>query len=350
LTPVRYSSNNAIMPRTARLDTPGLLHHVIIRGIERRRIFADDIDRDDILERLSRLLPETQAWCYAWALLPNHAHFLIKSGPDGISALMKRLLTGYAVSFNKRHKRHGQLFQNRFKSIICQEDAYLLELVRYIHLNPLRAKIVSDLKALDCYQYCGHSALMGETERDWQDVRYILAQFGKRIGNARKKYRYFVERSSPLGRRPELVGGGLIRSLGGWEEVKRLRRRGRDRIKSDQRILGDSYFVDQVLSESEESYSQKYLLRNRGITFDKMVAQVAVLFDLDEEYITGKGRQRDRVRARDLLCYWSHNNLGRSITELSKKLGMTLAAVSFAVSRGERVAKEGGYRLEDYII
>ena len=154
------------MPRTARLDTPGLLHHIIIRGIERRRIFNDDKDRENFIQRLSTLLPETKTQCYAWYFLSNHAHFLLRSGPKGIAALMRRLLTGYAVSYNRRHKRHGQLFQNRYKSIICQEDSYLQELVRYIHLNPLRAKAVVDLKELDSYIYCGHSALMGKKKRE----------------------------------------------------------------------------------------------------------------------------------------------------------------------------------------
>jgi hypothetical protein len=86
---------------------------------------------------------------------------------------MRRLLTGYAVSYNRGHKRHGQLFQNRYKSIIYEEDPYLLELVRYIHLNPLRAKIITDLDALDSYGFCGHSTLMGKEAREWQDVEYI---------------------------------------------------------------------------------------------------------------------------------------------------------------------------------
>ena len=126
------------MPRLARLDAPGVVHHVMIRGIERRKIFRDNKDRNDFIDRLSDLLPSTNASCYAWAFLSNHAHFLFRSGDQGLSTLMRRLLTGYAVRFNRRHKRHGQLFQNRYKSIICQEDIYLRKLVRYIHLNPLR--------------------------------------------------------------------------------------------------------------------------------------------------------------------------------------------------------------------
>ena len=153
------------MPRLARLDAPGVLHHVIIRGIERRDIFKDNKDRENLLERLAGLLPATKTSCYAWAFLSNHAHFLIRTGTQGLSKVMRRLLTGYVVSFNRRHLRHGPLFQNRFKSIICQEDVYLSELVRYIHLNPLRAGIVADLSSLNRYKYCGQAALMGKNKK-----------------------------------------------------------------------------------------------------------------------------------------------------------------------------------------
>ncbi len=95
---------------------------------------------------------------------------------------MRRLLTGYAVCFNRRHQRSGHLFQNRYKSILCQEDAYLRELVRYIHLNPLRGKLVGDLKALERYYFCGHGALMGRHNNDWQDTDYVLKCFGQRAG------------------------------------------------------------------------------------------------------------------------------------------------------------------------
>ena len=338
---------HATMPRTARLDTPGLLHHIMIRGIERRRIFNDDKDRENIIERLSILLPETKTQCYAWSFLSNHAHFLFRSGPHGIAVLMRRLLTGYAVSYNKRHRRHGQLFQNRYKSVICQEDRYFQELVRYIHLNPLRAKIVTDLKELDRYSYCGHSALMGKKKRQWQDIEYVLGFFGKRIGKARKEYRSYVEKGIPMGRRPELVGGGLIRSLGGWDEVKKMRLAGQDRIKSDQRILGESDFVMDVLSEANENFSRKYRLKSRGINFEKVAERVSLLFDLEKDYITGRGRQRNRVRARDLLCYWCAIELRIPMADLSKRLDMTLAAVSYAVKRGEKIAKEAGCHLDD---
>jgi REP element-mobilizing transposase RayT len=123
------------MPRKARIDAPGALHHIIVRGIERRKIFYDDKDRNNLIKRLDAVLTNTQTPCFAWALIPNHFHLLLRTGTAPIATTMRRLLTGYAVSFNRRHRRHGQLFQNRYKSILCQEDTYLLELVRYIYWN-----------------------------------------------------------------------------------------------------------------------------------------------------------------------------------------------------------------------
>jgi hypothetical protein len=156
---------------------------------------------------------------------------------------MRRLLTGYVVTFNRRHKRYGPLFQNRFKSILCQENLYLRELVRYIHLNPLRGKLVSSLSELNDYRYSGHRILMGGSNRDWQETKYVLSLFGKSIAGARKRYSAYVEAGIGQGHRPELVGGGLIRSLGGWNEVKKKRLEKERRIKGDQRILGESEFV-----------------------------------------------------------------------------------------------------------
>ena len=244
------------MPRLARLDAPGVLHHVMIRGIERRKIFLNRRDCEDFLKRLAILLPEMKTACYAWVLIPNHAHFLFCTGAVPLARLMRRLLTGYAVSFNRRHKRHGHLFQNRYKSIICQEDAYLRELVRYIHLNALRAGMVSDVGQLKGYPYCGHSALMGRKKRPWQDVEYVLGYFGKTVREARKAYGKYIEQGVEQGRRKELTGGGLIRSLGGWSEAKRLRGRGKDHVMSDERILGDSGFVESVISQANEAYER----------------------------------------------------------------------------------------------
>jgi len=145
-----------------RIDASSVLHHIIARGIDRNTIFGDDFDRKNFIDRLATILNETKTVCYAWALIPNHFHLLLRTGLAPVATVMRRLLTGYAMSYNLRHQRHGHLFQNRYKSILCQEDIYLLELVRYIHLNPLRAGIVVDLNALDRFRFAGHSVVMAK--------------------------------------------------------------------------------------------------------------------------------------------------------------------------------------------
>ena len=162
------------MPRQARLDAPGTFHHVIVRGIEKRQIVDDDKDRKSFVDRMGSLALETDTAIYAWTLMGNHAHIFLRSGPLGLSKYMTRLLTGYAVFYNRRHGRHGHLFQNRFKSIIVEEDAYFQELVRYIHLNPLRAGIIDSIFKLERYRWCGHSVILGKLKNDWQDKGICL--------------------------------------------------------------------------------------------------------------------------------------------------------------------------------
>ena len=143
------------MLRQPRLDAPGTLHHLMIRGIEGRKIFENDQDKSDFISRLSQLVEPTGIRILTWVLMSNHAHLLVFSGTKGISLFMRRLLTGYAIHYNRRHGRSGHLFQNRYKSIVCDEERYLLELVRYIHLNPLRAREVKNLAQLEQYPWSG---------------------------------------------------------------------------------------------------------------------------------------------------------------------------------------------------
>jgi len=143
------------MARQARLDAPGTLHHVMVRGIELRRIVDDEEDGKEFVTRLGAVARETATAVYAWALMTNHAHILLSSGVQGLSKFMRRLLTGYAVTYNIRHRRHGHLFQNRYKSIVCDGDSYFTELVRYIHLNPLRVKLVKNFNELERYPTVG---------------------------------------------------------------------------------------------------------------------------------------------------------------------------------------------------
>jgi putative transposase len=258
---------------------------------------------------------------------------------------MRRLLTGYAVSFNRRYKRQGQLFQNRYKSIVCQEDTYLTELVRYIHLNPVRAGIVPGIKELNKYPFCGHSALMGKKDRPWQDVVYVQGHFGRTPGRAKQAYLNFMEEGISQGRRKDLTGGGLIRSVGGWTEVKELKRQGQKHVMSDERILGDSEFVDNLLSQADEAYERRYELKRLGYDVDQIAKRVAEIYDMDPREVLSRGRQKLKVKARSLFCFWAVKELGMSLRELARKLEISPPAVGYSVERGETIARENGYLL-----
>jgi putative transposase len=336
------------MPRQARIDAPGALHHIIARGIERGKIFRDDQDRDFFVTRLGDLVVRTQTKCLAWALIPNHFHLLLKTGTEPIAGLMRRLLTSVAVTHNRRHGRSGHVFQNRYKSILCQEDAYLKALVRYIHLNPLRSGIVKDIGALDRYRFAGHSFILGKEKNAWQSVNEVLAHFGPKKRVARGAYREFVIAGIELGRQPDLVGGGLIRSAGGWAAVRSQRKAGLFQ-KSDERILGDGDFVDAVLNNAQASLDKRHSLAAKGIQFEDLFAAVSALLSVQPRNLLGPSKERTIVKARALCCYWAVRELGMSMSNVAGRLKIAGPTVSVAVKKGGKIVSDEGLVLSDVL-
>jgi len=318
------------MPRLARLDAPGVLHHVMGRGIERRKIFRSDSDRSDFIERLSSLSQEGAMEVYAWVLMTNHFHILCKTKNLPLASSMRRILTGYVVNFNKRHRRYGHLFQNRFKSIVCQEDIYLKELVRYIHLNLLRVGLVKDLKELDRNPWSGHSALVGKVKREWQNTEYVLSFFGG-PDNARKKYLQYVKEGVDHGRRPELVGGGLIRSMGGWSAVLASRRRG-GREASDQRILGDGDFVKTVISGLDDLVKKNLRLSGQRIEIKALAEKVSERYNVSIGELRSGSRRSAAVKARRAISWIGVRELGYSGADIARYLGVTNSCVTRMIS------------------
>ncbi|MBM4333822.1 MAG: transposase [Deltaproteobacteria bacterium] len=319
------------MPRQARIDIPGHLYHVIARGIERRKIFIKDYDYEDFLLRLEKALDKTGSKCYAFSLLGNHFHLLIMRGPRPLSELMRRLMTGYAVSFNLRHKRAGHVFQNRYKAILCQLDSYFLELVAYIHLNPLRAGIVEGLKALRTYKWCSHSAVLGEHAVSFLAKEDILGQFGSRLKSAIKKYEsYLAERVNKF-KPGELSGGGLIRSRGGLSgKIGRLREEEKEGF--DDRILGSGDFVESVLKDADSKKVEKVSLEEvMGHVIEKTGVRAGDIFS--------RSQVRQEVKARALYCYLAKERCGVSGAQLMKQLGLTSGAISHLVYKGREYYK-----------
>jgi len=239
---------------------------------------------------------------------------------------MKKLLTGYVVNFNLRHKRTGHLFQNRYKSIICEDDPYLLELTRYIHLNPVRAGIVGGLEGLNNYRWAGHSAIMGRVERKWQEIDTVLGYFG-RGREAVKKYEQFVREGVSQGRRPELVGGGLIRSLGGWSQVLSLKRRG-IKVASDERILGSEGFIERLMSEAEKREKETLRLSRRVPDLTTLARRIIKEEWIEESELRSGMREKRVVKGRRMFSQLAVGKMGYPGAEVARFLGVTTSAVN----------------------
>ena len=308
------------MPRSARIDIPNLLQHVIVRGIERRKIFIDDEDRHQFVHRFSQLLLSTDTDCLAWALIDNHFHLLLRPRRIPLANFMRRLLTGYAVTFNLRHQRSGHLFQNRYKSLVCEEEVYLLELVRYIHLNPLRAGLVPSMEKLERYPWCGHAVLMGKRELSGQQTVELLARFGKATANARQRYRLFVQDGIAMGRRNDLVGSGRP-----WPQA--ANGPGEESERRDTRVLGGGSFVEDLLRKTEaEPLPAK-------VSLEEIVTRVCSTLDLAIADLLSPARTPRVAQARSLICHLAFAGGHRGV-DIARRLRLTGSAVSIACRRG----------------
>jgi REP element-mobilizing transposase RayT len=326
------------MPRQARLDAPGALHHIIIRGINKAAIFKDDQDKIRFLERLAENVSKGNCKVYAWVLMTNHVHLLFKSGNDGISSIMRKQLTWYAQYFNRRHKRTGHLFENRYKSIICEEETYLLALVRYIHLNPIRAKMIEAIEQLDRYPWTGHRTLIGKAENAWMDRDAVLSEFGGSKKKAVFEYRRFIREGMNEGRNPELTGGGLIRSQGGWSHVIGMRRRGQ-REEYDDRILGSGSFVSEIFKEAEDRQLRQMRHKRSGNTIQKILEEECKNRQINPLELKAGGKRSSVSAARAAIASRCREELGASAAEIARYLGVSTSGIIRSIERSERVTK-----------
>ncbi|MDY7036020.1 MAG: hypothetical protein SV375_07650 [Thermodesulfobacteriota bacterium] len=203
---------------------------------------------------------------------------------------------------------------------------------------------MEDVKNLDKHPWCGHSVLMNKTKQPWQNVDYVYGKFSDQKTWARQRYRIFVKKGISEGKRPDLIGGGLLRSIGGWTVLKKFRKAG-IRVKGDERILGDSDFVENVLKSSEEVLEQKYDLEAKGYDFDWVTERVAEVMSMEIEQVTAFGKSPQTVKARSLLCFWAHRKLGMTTTEIGRRLNISQSTVSRSSMRGQKIEKENLYEL-----
>ena len=278
------------MARKSRVEFEGAFYHVIARGNQRQKIFRDDQDRLRYLQRLGHYQERYGFTLYAYVLMSNHVHLLVSTGRVALSKIMQGIQFSYTQFYNRRHRTVGHLFQGRYKTILCDRDQYLLELVRYIHLNPARMR-----SPLDPWKYwwSSHRAYLGERMPVIVETEVVLGQMGKSAGQARRAYLQFMKEG-----------------LGSGHEEKYYQ-------TTDQRFLGDEAFVEKVASKAKNKD-----VRPSGprVGFEQLLAVVSREHGLAEEMLIGSGRRNDWVQARRQLVYLGREWADMTTQELGKQL------------------------------
>jgi len=258
----------------------------------------------------------------------------LRTGSTPLATFMRRLMTSYAVYYNRRHERSGHLFQNRYKSFVCEEDPYFLELVRYIHLNPLRSGLVRDLEELERYPWCGYGVLMGRRESPWQEIDEVLKYFNNRVGKAREACKRFMEDGMNQGRRPELMGG-LPHSVGKGKNFFQKQEQDSADLH-DPRILGSSNFVEDFLKRLQCPRENNQL----RLTLKDILEKVVNWSNLSVTDLTSGSKRPEVARARAVLSYIAVRLVKMRTTEVALFLNVSQSAISKSILKGEKVLKE----------
>jgi len=321
------------MPRQARLDYPGAYHHVMGRGIDGLHIFKEKSDKKDFLIRIKNLIKESSMQIYAWCLMDNHFHILYQTGRTGLATFMRQLLTGYAIHYNKKHKRRGHLFQNRYKSVVVEADEYFLPLVRYIHLNPVKAKVVS-LTKFNEYPWCGHQEIIHGGAEAVINRKEVLSFFGPTESRALAAYNDYL--SEGMGHNEDcLLGGRSIRRLGGCQEVDR---RNTDKGEvSDERILGCGDFVMNVLKRCDQEERGDKRFKD----VDDLMERIAKFYGIKREVLV-ETKTKEVREARSIFLYAAVRYLGMDVHLAGKILKIKDSAASSGVRRGMIIERERG--------
>jgi putative transposase len=294
------------MARKARAEVEGGLYHVITRGNNRRQIFNSPADYEKFLSLLAVQKNKLPFFLYAYCLMTNHVHLLLERQASAVDRIMHRLLTGYAHYYNRRHRRVGHLLQGRHKAILCQSERYLSELVRYIHLNPVRAGMVNQPED---YQYSSHRAYLGMEPAGMVDVDPVLRHFGASKEVARARYRKFVAAGIKQGHCEEFYDA------------------------EEGRILGSEEFIDATIhrigetGKANRGAKRKLGPSCREVEFDRLVAAVEKVCGIPREEFCGSGKSASAIRAKELLIL-TGLQMGASMKVLSEIIGISPSALS----------------------
>lgn len=295
------------MSRQPRLHLVGGLYHVILRGNARQDIFFDDEDRHRFYWLLGQGVMRFGYRIHAFCCMLNHVHLAVQVSEAPLSRGMHNLAFRYTRWINHRQQRVGHLFQGRYKAILVDADSYLLELVRYIHLNPVRARLVDDPTR---YRWSSQRAYVGHEAIPWLTTDWVLSQFGQRAGVARRAYQRFVAEGQTEGYRGEF-------------------HRGTD----DSRLLGEDSFVKRILGKRESQALHPPAVKT-------IVHAVCQAYEVKEDHLASASRQRRLAEARGVIACLAIRHGSATLTELAGRFNRDVSALSLAVRRIEGQCNE----------
>ncbi|MBI3608915.1 MAG: transposase [Nitrospirae bacterium] len=300
------------MPRKPRLEVPGVLYHVISRGNARQKIFLSNRDFQRYLSYLAHYQHRDRFRLFAYVLMPNHVHLLVETSDVPLSRTMQRLNSRYSQVFNRVHGRVGHVLQGRYHAWLCEKDTYLLALTRYLHLNPVRAKIAQDPAD---YPWSSYGAYRGQSSPVAVESAEVLRQFSDRLQTARQRYRQFVGKALTAGHEPAYYAG------------------------VEGRVLGSDDFVARVRRTEPEIPTER-----RTVSIDHVITLVARHFGQTPATLCGPGKQRARIQVRDWLAYVTSRHTTAGLSTVAKALSVDPSCMSRGIQRVEaRLASPEGH-------
>lgn len=288
------------MPRKPRIHYPGAVYHVILRGNADEPVFFQNRDRFKLYLFLQESVERFHYRIHGFCLMTNHIHLILQVTDTPLSQIMQNLSLRYTKWVNFSQNRKGHIFQGRYKALLLDADSYLQELVRYIHLNPVRAKIVA---LPEQYQWSSHHAYLGKEALPWLTTEWVLSFFGRTLTASRSRYREFVVDGIGEARRCEFHTGTC-----------------------EGRLLGDDSFVDDALLKSGQEHIPNWDLSD-------VVIQVSRQNGIRCEELKAPGKARVPSEARALAAVMVLESSHHSLTELGKLLNREVSALSKAAHR-----------------
>lgn len=302
------------MPRQPRLHFPGAVYHVIHRGNDRREIFFDNEDRHRFLLLCQEGCVRFHWRVHAYCLMENHCHLAVQVGTVPLSNIMQNISFRYTQYINKRYQRIGHLFHGRYKSILVDKDNYLLELIRYIHLNPVRAGIV---ERPEHYLWSSHREYCQEKSATWLTTDWGLSFFSNNADHAVKKYQDYVEKGIAEGSRKEFSCG-----------------------TSEGRLLGDDTFIESALKRDKAQDAVK-------CSVGDIVSAVCQVYHIEECQLVSQSKSQPAATARAMAALLVRNARGLSLTEFANYLQRDLSSISQAARRLEMSLLAGKQPVSD---